>query len=38
MENAEDLDIVMPIHNFLECCDNYSVTLLLLYQIMQTMA
>ena len=26
MENAEDLDIVMPLHNLLEYNDNYSMT------------
>ena len=26
INNAEDLDIVMPIYNLLECSDNYSMT------------
>ena len=26
IDNAEDLDIVMPMNNLLECSDNYSVT------------
>ena len=26
VENAEDLDIVMPMYNLLEYCDNYSIT------------
>ena len=26
VENAEDLDIVMPMYNFLECSKNYSKT------------
>ena len=25
-ENAEDLDIVMPMYSLLECSDNYSIT------------
>ena len=25
-DNAEDLDIVMPMYNLLEHCDNYSMT------------
>ena len=26
IDNPEDLDIVMPIYNLLEYCDNYSMT------------
>ena len=26
VENAEDLDFVMPMHNLLECSKNYSKT------------
>ena len=26
VDNAEDLDIVMPMYNLLEYCDNYSIT------------
>ena len=28
VDNAEDLDIVMPMHNLLEYNDNYSIALL----------
>ena len=27
MENAEDLDIVMPMYNLFKCSDNYFMTL-----------
>ena len=26
IDNAQDIDIVMPMHNFIECRDNYSKT------------
>ena len=31
IDNAEDLDIVMPIYNLLEYSDNYSMTLAILW-------